>query len=382
MCLQHWQNCSGLWHPFWTCRFAHFLAQFFPGWTSQRDPAFKKRSTHGKKPVGPFFGSMTKTEMECGSLGTWKHGKSLCNKTTLNLSFDGLDLRIGNTDIYNILNNGQPGGQEAQTARLVGWDSKDFESLCEVSDTNYVTNDGTATETSMTSGKVPVSQWHILNDDADSDFLSWIWFRTVWFRLSLLMSVESSSRKPTMMGTKGLASPSFWIWWRALVRRRTKVTKVQSSANWCRWQKATQISLKCVSVAEGRRELFKRIFKKRLKWRRAQLADICGVFGVLFARLPKKGASSSSAIYLNQQHLVSKEMLEDVGVADVPEGQEVPDDMQVAIKLKLSLHRFSCVLPLSAVVVWYRAGHCWFKPVSRAWRGFEWAGGLCHCVCR
>lgn len=44
-------------------------------------------------------------------------------------------------------------------------------------------------------------------------------------------------------------------------------------------------------------------------------------------------------------------MLEDVGVADVPEGQEVPDDMQVAIKLKLSLHRFSCVLPLSAVVV-------------------------------
>lgn len=97
-------------------------------------------------------------------------------------------------------------------------------------------------------------------------------------------------------------------------------------------------------MAEGRRELFKRIFKKRLKWRRAQLADICGVFGVLFARLLFTVASFSSAIYLNQQHLVSKEMLEDVGVADVPEGQEVPDDMQVAIKLKLSLHRFSCVL--------------------------------------
>ena len=37
-----------------------------------------------------------------------------------------------------------------------------------------ITNDVAAEETSMTSGKVPVSQWHILNDDADSDFLSWI----------------------------------------------------------------------------------------------------------------------------------------------------------------------------------------------------------------
>ncbi len=58
-----------------------------------------------------------------------------------------------------------------------------------------------------------------------------------------------------------------------------------------------------------------------------------------------------------------------------------------------TVHRFPCVLPLSAVAVWYRvtflpwpdctslgvkpgAGHCWLKPVSRAWRGFERAG-LC-----
>ena len=254
-----------------------------PAWSCLQKKVYAREET-----CWAVFRIYDQDGVECGSLGTWKHGKSLCNKTTLNLSFDGPDLRIGNTDIYNILNNGQPGGQEAQTARLVGWDSKDCESLCEVSDTNYVTNDVAATETSMTSGKVPVSQWHILNDDADSDFLSWIWFRTVWFRSSLLMSVESSSRKPTMMGTKGLASPSFWIWWRALVRRRTKVTKVQSSANWCRWQKATQISLKCVSVAEGRRELFKRIFKKRLKWRRAQLADICGVFWCFICQASKK----------------------------------------------------------------------------------------------
>lgn len=171
MCLQHWQTAQVCGIHSGLAGSPAFLPSFFQVEQASMIPPSKKGLRTGRNLLGRFSDLWPRRRWNVDHL-EHENMENLCaTKQPWILSFDGPDLRIGNTDIYNILNNGQPGGQEAQTARLVGWDSKDFESLCEVSDTNYVTNDVAAEETSMTSGKVPVSQWHILNDDADSDFL-------------------------------------------------------------------------------------------------------------------------------------------------------------------------------------------------------------------
>ena len=156
-----------------------------------------------------------------------------------------------------------PGGQEAQTARLVGWDSKDFESLCEVSDTNYVTNDVAAEETSMTSGKVPVfSMAHLKR---------WRWLRFSLLDLipNCVVQVVTAHECRELIkeadddGDKRISFSEFLDMMKGTSKKKDKGDK-GGRAQPIDVDDKRRLRFRW-SVAEGRRELFKRIFKKRLK---------------------------------------------------------------------------------------------------------------------